>query len=704
MTEAPHLHMALSDVAALAQVQRPVVSMWRKRSAGTANPFPAPVTAEAGREMFDADQIAAWLAATGRGNNPEAANDAAAFARPATAHDNHSRDGRGTVDGLTALLALKVMTGSNVGGLSAAEILDTADEYDPDDHFLYSELEALGPKLGAAADFADRLVDSAYNAPSAFEQLLGDRFRAGLREHAETALAGTATDLVSAAAIELAASLGNDAVFVDPTSGGSDLLLGIVRAAGDNGHLRFLTPDDDGAASRLVRRRLRVHGVEDGLLRKQANGEFTVHGPAVHVAQYPPPGETGMNPERMLSAIEHIAMQMDDQQRAVIVAPAAVLCDAPLNQTAAGLRAGLLRAGRVRAIVRLPAGLLRAKPREAQALWVLGPSFADVDIADKWTMVADLTLGTLSEDVVQDLISDIVASMGDLPTVRAHSFRFARFVRTRVLLAGRGSLVAASTAPSATPAAAPAATAAEASLRIEELSRFLSAPTASASVVTDAVSPAAPAINVPPASVRELLAAGALSYRKGNRLEDRDLRAAAGTRVIGPADLLHPHTAEPRHINLMEFAAKYPSGRLTQPGDVVFCTSPRPAAIIDVEGGSAVVFPARVLRIDAGDPGGLLADVLAADINALPDDDKTWRQWRLRRTPDAQRHPLAGALTELQHVQHQTRERLKCLEELATLILDGVAGGSLTLTEQAPSGDSTARSITHAAAPNEGTL
>lgn len=390
MSEATALRMSLSDVAALAQVQRPVVSMWRKRSAGAPHPFPRAVAVEAGREVFDADEIAAWLAATGRGNNPEALSDVAAFARMSTPAGS-TQNGRSTVDGLTALLTLKAMTGMSAGSLSPDDLLDAADECDPDDLFLYSELEALGPALAATAEFADRLVDSAYNAPAAFEQLLAARFRAGLREHADTALAEAAVGLVAAAAVELASTLGRDAVFADSTPGGSDLLMGIVHAAGENSHLTLLTADDGGAAARLVRRRLRVHGVESARIQANPSGEFAVHGQAVHVAQYPSPGEPGMDAERILSAIEHIALQMDDQQRAVIIAPARVLCDAPLTAAPAGLRAGLLRTARVRAVVRLPQGLLRSKPREAQALWVLGPSFAEVPIAERWTMVADLS-------------------------------------------------------------------------------------------------------------------------------------------------------------------------------------------------------------------------------------------------------------------------------------------------------------------------
>jgi hypothetical protein len=686
MNEAAALRMTLSDVAALAKVQRPVVSMWRTRSAGSAHPFPEPAALYGGRELFDADQVAAWLEVTGLGNNPEARDDVAAFARmPTSAAGSVQRD---TFEGLTALLTLKAMTGKPLGQLSPDELLDIADECDRDDMFLYSELEALGTSLASTAAFADRLVDSAYNAPAAFEQLMAARFRAGLHEHANTALAESAVDLIAAAAVELAATLNGNPVFADSTRGGSDLLMGVLRASDESAPSAFLTSDDDGGAGRLVRRRLRVHGVNDGQIRFNPTGEFAVHGPVVHVAQYPSPGAPGMDAMRILSAVDHLALQMDDQQRAVIIAPARVLCDVPMAGGAAGLRSGALRTGRVRAVVRLPQGLMRSKPRETQALWVLGPSFAEVPIAERWTMVADLSTRDLTEDVTQDLVGDIVASMGNRATVRAHSFRFARLVQTSTLLASRGSLVAIrSRGPvrSSSPA--------EDVLRVEELVRLLR--TGSHEPSTDiAVGPGDPSTRAQPALVQELITAGKLRYIKGNRLDDTDLRSQAGTRVIGPAELLHAHTAPSRHISLLDFAAKYPSGRLTRPGDVVFCTSPRPAAMVDADGGSVVVFPARVLRIDARDPGGLLAEVVAADINSVAGGDKNWRQWRLRRTPDAQRHRLTAALAHLQHERQASRERLNRLEELANLILDGVAGGSLTLADP---------SSNHAESRTEGT-
>ncbi|MDQ6752029.1 MAG: hypothetical protein M3017_01115, partial [Actinomycetota bacterium] len=377
------LEMTLSDVAALARVQRPVVSMWRSRSAGSALPFPGPVTTDRGRDVFSASEIATWLEATGRGNNPTAAADLSAYASPGT-----DRTGdRSRFEALTALLVLRVLNGRALAGLSSGELLDAADDADPNDRFLYKELEHAADALPELAAYADSLADAAYNPAAAFETLMAARFRSGLRDLADVALTAVALDLVAGAAVELARQLGTD-MFADASRGGSDLLLGVADGTADPDRMTVLIANDDGGASRLARRRLRVRGIDATALPSAADGSLRVERPVVHLAQYPSAGWPGMGPEEILAAVGQTDLQMDDAQRAVVLAPARVLCGPLTGRNGGGggaarLRADLLRGGRVRAIIRLPAGLLRSRPREQQALWILGPSFAEVEIADR---------------------------------------------------------------------------------------------------------------------------------------------------------------------------------------------------------------------------------------------------------------------------------------------------------------------------------
>ncbi len=694
--DATTLEMALSDVAALAGVQRPVVSMWRTRTAGSDLPFPRSIRTERGIEIFDAHRVAAWLEATGRGNNADAAADLAAYASPAAggAGADPSR-----FEALTSLLALRLLSGQALGAFGSGELLDLADEEDPDDAFLYRELERAEDLLPELADYADALADGAYNEAAAFETLLAGRFRSGIRGLADVALTSPAIDLIAGAAVELALQVDTE-VFADPSLGGSDLLLGIAKHSPDPAGLSVITMNDDGGASRLARRRLRVHALEASILNPGQDSSMQLTGPAVLAAQYPSAGWPDMNAEEILAAIEGTHLQMDDQQRAVVLAPARVLCDAlaGMAQTsgagAARLRADLLRGGRVRAIIRLPQGLLRRRPREHQALWVLGPSFAEVEIGDRWTMVADLSGQELTPDVVQDLIGDVTASMGNHATVRAHSFRFARLVPTRSLLATKGSLVttAAHTLRAKTPTGVAAA------IRADELFHLLSEHGTVEAALPSGLTPAA-GTAAPPLAIHELLAAGALGYLPGNRLAESAQRGG-NTRVLGPAEVLgfaqqldhaglvgtvrqddrhDPRALPPRSVDLLEFTSRYPGGRLTRPGDVVFCTSPRPGAVVDHQGGAVVVFPARVLRINATDPRGLHPNILAADINAQPPTAKDWRNWRLRTVPENQHLPLSGALAGIEHARRQEAQRLAWLDEFGTLIRDGVAGGSLSL-------------------------
>lgn len=672
------LRITLADIALLTKVQRPVVSMWRSRSKGTDTPFPDPAALENGQELFAAGHILEWLASTGRGNNPDAAEDISAFAFLEHFRPHSPR----IFDGVTSLLTLRQLLGSPIGMMSTDELMDAADEADPDDTFLYTELEALGEDLCSLAIYADLLAEGTYSTEAAFENLMSNRFRAGIREQSDVALTDTAIELVAAAAVELSAETPEGRLFADTTEGGSDLLMGIVSAVQEAAPLTLVTRNDDGGASRLVRRRLRVHDVHRRDLRVDDSGQFDLEGPVVHVAQYPPPGDTEMPAEQILVAVENTALQMDDEQRAVIIAPAGVLVDAATTREVDELRSGLLRMGRVRAVIRLSRGLVKGRPRQAQALWVLGPAHEAVPAADRWTMVADLSSTELRPDVVSDLVSDLAASIGEISMIRAHSFRFARLVHTRSLLASRGALASA-------PAAAQTAAGGGDIVRIEKLTDSLNNNLPDPLPLE--VESGAPAARNPLTTIGSAIAAGHLKYLPGNRIADTELNNDAGAPVTGLPELLDG--AAGRHIDQLLLAANYPSARRTEPGDIVFCTGPRPAAVVDTEGTAVVVYPARVLRISETDPGGLLPAVVAADINAATGDD--WKRWPLRTIPDGERTALAETLKDIETQRAQAQSRLNSLAELATLITDGVAGRGLRLTRSPAATDQDA--------PTEGT-
>lgn len=696
---AAQLRISLADIALLAQVQRPVVSMWRSRSKGTAYPFPDPVAKSGTQELFDAGRIADWLELTGRGNNPNTAEDLAAFAMPTGLTPDLQR-----FNALTALLTLRALTGSPLSRLDADDLLDAADEQDPDDAFLYTELESLDGGLQPLAAYADLLVDAAYSAPAAFERLMADRFRAGLRRESRTALTKAAIGLMAAAAVELASD-SPEPVFADATEGGSDLLVGIADLLGEGRSAVLAVGHNDDGAGRLARRRLRIHGVHRENLRVTDGVRPGAGSPVVWVAQFPSPAQPELSPKDLLTAVDDIVLRMDDTQRAVLIGPAAVLADAPGSRALDDIRSDVLRSGRVRAVVKLPHGLVRSKPRQAQALWVLGPAHLDVPIGERWTMTADLGGTVLDEAAVQDLVSDLAAAMGDRAFVRAHSFRFARLVFTHALLAGRGSLTQrADTAQR--PRTPGSATSAADLIRAEQLIARLNAEAngantngsaGGAGMESAAVRPLEIAVepvartkraNAPAAPARttigQLLKSRSLAYLPGTRVDDADIESGgslrsggSGARVLGTAEL-HGRTAPgERRIDRLLLAARYPHAQLTEPGDIVFCTGATPAAEVDEEGSAVVIYPARVLRINARQAPELLPELLAADINAAPAG--SWRNWPARTLPKEQREPLAAALAELDRHRRAAEDRLARLHDLAELLMDGAARARLAV-------------------------
>jgi hypothetical protein len=709
MAQRAALLMTMSDIAALARVKRPVVSVWRARAADTAHPFPVPVTQRRGQALFDAGQVGEWLNDTHRGNNPDARADAAAHATL----DDATRQGAtqqvatsmaptaataSTFTALTALLALRRSLGHALSAMSDDELLDAADELDPDDESLYREIEGADGRVDLAG-YVDNLVEAAYIENVAFERLITDRSAPESAYRDGSTLSTLALQLMAETALALAATQSSDATFVDASGTSSDIIIAITNEPANERTEQFtvLSADGDSANARLFRRRMIAHGIPRRPLHVQDDGSFVVTGAGVHLGQFP--AQAAVTAIEILTAIDQVALQMDDEQLAVMIAPAGVLCDAGLSRQGDELRSIVLRSGRVRAIVRLPVGLLPRKPQQALALWILGPAHEGIDLADRWTLVADLTAHRLDATSISDLVSDLVASLGDRATVRAHAFRFARLALTRKLIASRDSLIAgASALPTRSMPLLPTGT--DLAIQVDALLIALGEVTPAHDLADLNVEATASPTMTRTLTIEQRIAARQLTYIPGNRLDDSaivtgaaDVSSAAvasGIRVIGPAEIRGELPLGFRSIDRLLFATDYPAGRITEPGDVIFCTSPNPRAIVDTDGTSVVTFPARILRLGPGSGGVrdlkteglgvLIAEIVAADINALPPQHKRWRSWMLREVNATERVALLQALTSVRSLRDAAAVRMTRLDELTTLLMAGSAAGTLTLT------------------------
>lgn len=670
MSTSTDLQLSLADVARLAGVQRPVVSMWRRRERPE-SPFPEPVATVKGQERFDAAQIAAYLAATGRGKNDEAHADAAAYADTPTGADEQA-----TLDALTALLCLATITGESLGDHTEQELKSLAQQTDPGDQFLRRELTAASdlPRLAA---HADALTDAAYTSRAAFEGLLKRHQPTALPGHAATTLRPTAIDLVSRIARALALDADMDLpVFVDPSDSSGDLLLALAATE----PITAATAPLDTPTARLTRRRLRAHDVH----RVDATAGIAAR-EVVYLLHLPSAGDPAMTDVDVLEAIDDLVLEMTDAQRAVILGPASALVDRPADGEVDLARDALLRTDRVRFAVRLPAGLLPRAPRQELALWVIGPAHPDIPRDERWTAIADLADVPLTRVVIEDVVSDAVAALTPHDQfagasadpdrqVHGRQLRYARRVRTATILPGRTALVARRGNPGQPPAAPAAA--------VDGMLRDLGLAGVTVAAAHDQAVPAA-------MSFGEALGSGALRMVSGNRLDLADVHVGVdvegGRPVVGPPELTGESQPGDRRIALVEFATGYPAGRLTEPGDVIFCTAPRIAAYVDRAGGSVVQFPARILRITTDGSENLLPEVVAEAITQHAGDaSKDWRTWLIRPIPTLQTHALADAFATIEHEREIARRRLAGLDDLAAALTSGVTAGTVRLSNTRP--------------------
>lgn len=668
---ASDLLISLSDLALLTRVQRPVVSMWRKRPSRTGEPFPEPVTNDDGQDLFDAIVTVDWLEATGRGNNPQARDDLAAFA---TVRQAPLRD-ETVFAGVTALLCLSAISGPLPD--EADELLDLADEMDPDDALLYGEINDLGDRLTGLARYTSMLASAAYSPAAALEKLLAERFRLGLDDLAQTDLRTAARDLVIHVARELATDAEFDQLtFVDPTPAGSDVLVDLARRVADErGSIEVATSGGTHPAARLLRRRLRAHDIPWRELRGDGTGGFLFPEESVVVAQLPPLSDPAMSDQDVLASVDQIALGCSAGQRVVVLGPASALSDRARDPEVTRLRRDVLRTDLVRAIVRLPSGLATRQGRRRLALWCLGPAPSRPSGAPvgRETLTADIASGPLAPEMIDALVADLLAGMKGQSGAAAHAFRLCRRVATSALQLEESDLVS----PGLPISASESAVAAIETLRslAAQLGEDLEA------YATPLITPRGDRQLPRRATVDEAITRRHLLARPGVRLDPADLGEAEGLTVV-TADVVREAGRGPLWtINQLVLAATYPSSHLTEPGDVIFCTGPRPAAWVDRTGGSVVAFPARILRCLTPD---LLPDLIAADIHQLKPAQRAWRGWSLRYVPLDQRQALAVQTAALARHRTHLLDRLDALQAFETTLLTAVAGGSLDLTTRDP--------------------
>lgn len=659
--------LSMRDIANLARVQRPVVSMWRRRSRATSRPFPPAHERRGSQEFFARQEVVAWLEDTGRGNNPDARADAAAHS---VLNDTSTRDS----DALSALLTLRRLQGASLVDLSADDLLDLADTHDPDDQALLSEIERAD-NLAGLAGAAEAMVEAAWGELAAHRRLVETRLRLPGTGVAQAALTEQARRFLLSVFGPLTRDLGSPAV-MDPTGSGVGVLPEIASAL----ELPALVMDVPGPAGRLLRRELLLADVPYRLVAR-GNGDWSLVGSVAHLLVLPAPDALTAGPLEQLNLLEEVALQLDDQQLVLCLAPAATLVE-PLDGEPLARRDQLLRDGLVRAIVRLPARLRPAQAPEMSALWLLGHPDGS-SAAERRTLVADLADRSLRD--LDGLADDLIAARQGREGARRRAWAHLHPVPTADLLSGQGSLVP--PRPARTPTTTRTGADWVVDLRAADTGGRL------AGYRLDASDGFAETITIAQAAER-----GWLRVIPGRRLDLTGLPTgsvpvvdspdalpprrtesvqAAGSRPDAP----HPHSAATSHdsrsIDRLALLSRHDLN-LTEPGDIIFTVKPKPAAAVDTAGGALVLAPSRILRLRRGAP--FVPAQVAAHINRAT--TANWRTWSLPTIAERDRDPLGEALTHLADERARLVAELAGLDALTHDLTSAVESRQLSITKE----------------------
>lgn len=689
LPETPAWRITYAEIAALAQVKRPVPTTWARRHSD----FPAPVAHEDGRPLFDARAVADWLASTGRGNTDPrrllaelALHTLAAWRTPALSASV-------LLGALTSLVCLHQQLDAPVAdGRPWHTLLERAAALDPDDRFLLSELRALPDRTGPAlAHLADELIDAAYNPAEAFDWILQARHRLGSHDPAAD---GPVPAVVRAlAALSGVDTLDEGAVIAVPHACSGDLPAALHdRAAEDSRHV-YLAADPDPARVRLVRRRMLVRGVYEFRLDVVEGEELTADewgDPHLLVCALPYEAAETRDAKAVLDQVAALTDYLDTGATAVVLGPADVLTG-PLARhgDADRLRRSFLEPGLLKAAISLPDGAYAYRPGYRTAVWILAR--VPEEQRTGLVLLADYSARPLTEPVLDALAEDIAIwrASGWTPD-RRHEPRHAAVVHGTDL---DGSPGAAFAPQYRTLASRHTRTVVERPAVIADLERRLSElhERARAGELRLPAQAELRPENQPVrrTSVGRLLRARRLRRRPGHRFAPEHLTPEGHYTVLTPEEILGTARIGGRRLDRGILLTAYEHAQFTEPGDVVVTAHPHFGVYVDTEGVSLVAAPARILRVHPDADPPVRPRVLAALLRAAAGDHgRTSGAVRASRRiedlviPDlssAEADLYEAVLAEIESRAALLREQTAALDDLTRVMAAGMTDGTLTI-------------------------
>ncbi|WP_081511805.1 hypothetical protein [Nocardia donostiensis] len=615
--------LTMQDIADLAKVQRPVVSMWRRRTKvrGMIIPFPAAVERVDGIERFRRDEIIEWLELTGRGNNSEHRLDAPAVSVPDAFE----------LESLVALLCLQVCTGRELAALSDAECVELAREVDVDDRVLSRELAALTDGISART-YIDELVESAFGPADALDRL--ESGRAG-RAMASRDLSAAALEIFGLIVRTCGDFLNPDGVTLVSAGEAPALILAVT------GNHMSLAVTGDSDSARALRRRATIREVD--MVPEPPRQRVRI----VSVI--------GMEPDQALEIVDGALLDLEPDEIAVVIGSAATLCD-NLRGNREQKRAQTLRLGNLALALRLPRGLWREAHRQALGVWVCRGG-AEL----KHPLLADLGVAPLHALDTDGFAADIV---GALSQSDRRAYRYARVHPLADILAG-GTVVPQGVCADRLRTADPAT----------DIDRIHAATLVTAEPLEPfdvLVTPARGVLELRRRSLGELEQRKLLRLHRGRRI-DVGKAVAGGTVPVLSAD----RSTDGILLDPFDVESDYGRAVRTMPGDVVFQEHPRPRARVDEVGGGLIATPSRVLRL--APEVGIGPRALAALINQLPSHQHEWKSWTVPMLHRDEVERLEEVLVGAAGYEYELSRRLEAAAALQRALIDGIGAGTVSL-------------------------